>query len=374
MPAMQAQLGFNFSSARKLDQRSVSVVEIIAAALTPSRLVVDVFAVYEDLRFGGNSPLATALHRDIVGKPMRQMVLLLSLVLLTACSGEPPAELARTTPFQLAREHGRFVTVNGMRIFAITMGQGRNVVLIHGHPASTYTWRKVIEPLAGHYRVDAIDLPGYGFSDKPDDAKYGPTWQAQNVIGYLDEEHIARAVLVGNSFGGYVASDAAIESPDRVSALVLIDAAGLPHRGRTPLSMRMLAWPVIGPILRLLPARSLVRRGLQRAVYDPKQITEADVEAYYAPLRTDGGTNALIDRIGKRVSRTRPRLVKTIRAPTLIITGDSDRLVPPRIAQEYHELIHGSELAVFQKTGHLPQEERPQETVAAMVRFIDAHP
>ena len=105
---------------------------------------------------------------------MRPLRLLLAAVLLASCARLPPAELAATTPFGLARTQGRFVAVGGLRVFAITLGQGPDVVLLHGNPASTYSWRRVLEPLAARHRVHAIDLPGYGFSDKPADAPYDP--------------------------------------------------------------------------------------------------------------------------------------------------------------------------------------------------------
>ena len=89
---------------------------------------------------------------------MRPLRLLLATALLASCARVPPAELAATTPFALARTQGRFVEVDGLRVFAITLGRGPDVVLLHGNPASTYSWRKVMEPLAGRHRVHAIDL------------------------------------------------------------------------------------------------------------------------------------------------------------------------------------------------------------------------
>src|SRR5205809_7955635 len=196
---------------------------------------------------------------------MRPLRLLLAAAPLASCARLPPAELAATTPFGLARTRGRFVTVEGLRVFAITLGQGPDVVLLHGNPASTYSWRKVLEPLAARHRVHAIDLPGFGFSDKPADASYDIGWLTTAVLGYLDAERIPRAVFVGNSMGGAVATETAIVEPGRVVALVLLGAAGLPEAETAgpPLSFRMLTWPVIGPVLRALPARGRVRGRLR---------------------------------------------------------------------------------------------------------------
>ena len=287
----------------------------------------------------------------------------------------PPADLARTTSYELAREHGRFVPVAGLRMFAITEGDGRDVVLVHGNPSSTYSWRKVIEPLAARYRVHAIDLPGFGFSDKPADGRYDAAWLEEWLVGYLDAAGVRRAVLVGNSMGGEVATEAAIRHPERVAALVLLGAGGLPeaYANGMPFAFRILTWPVVGPLLRELPARGRVGARLREAVYDPATISEADIDAYYAPLRSAGGSNAFLARV-RLDHPDRTARVRTITAPTLVITGDTDRLVPPATARRYHELISGSELVVLEKTGHLPQEERPERTVAEIVRWTDAHP
>src|SRR2546427_5073862 len=153
---------------------------------------------------------------------MHRLGRIVCLGLLVGCARRQPVELARTTPWATARDHGRYVTVNGLGVFAITLGSGRDVVLLHGNPASTYSWRKVMGPLAARYRVHAIDLPGFGFSDKPD-ASYDTAWLAGAVVGYLDVERIPRAVLVGNSTGGAVATEAAILHRERVAAPVLLD-------------------------------------------------------------------------------------------------------------------------------------------------------
>jgi pimeloyl-ACP methyl ester carboxylesterase len=307
---------------------------------------------------------------------MRKLIVIAATVLAAACGRPTPLELARTTTFELAREHGRHVEIDGLQLFAITLGTGRDVLLLHGNPASTYSWRKVIEPLAEHFRVHAIDLPGYGFSDKPSDATYEVGWHARFVAGYLDAADIERAVLVGNSMGGHVASEVAILFRSRVSALVLIGASGLqsgpPADRELPMAFRIANWPVVGPLVRALPSRPIVANGLRDAVFDASTITEADVDAYYAPLRTKNGLVAFLRRTSLPIDEDRGDIVALIGAPTLVITGDSDRLVPPAIARRYHELIDGSRLVVLERTGHLPQEERPERVVQEIVEFLGA--
>jgi pimeloyl-ACP methyl ester carboxylesterase len=302
-------------------------------------------------------------------------VLALALILpLAACRGPRPQDLAATTPWDLARREGHWVNVDGLRVFAVTVGTGRDVVLVHGDGASSYTWRHVIEPLAQRYRVHAIDLPGYGFSDKPAGAPYDVEWFARQLIGYLDQAGVQKAVLVGNSMGGQVVAETAILAPDRVAGLVLLDAAAPdPEPSDAPLSTRMLAWPVVGPLLRQLPARDRVAERLREIVYDPDRITDVDVDVYYAALRSRGGTRAYLRGLEPRIPPGWADQVAKITAPTLVVSGDSDHVVPPATARRWALLIPDSVLIELGHTGHLPQEEQPQRVTAEIVLWADHH-
>jgi pimeloyl-ACP methyl ester carboxylesterase len=175
--------------------------------------------------------------------------------------------------------------------------------------------------------------------------------------------------------GGTIATETAIEHRGRVAALVLLGSGGLPEArvNGVPLLHRMLTWPVVGPVLRRLPTRGRLAARMRDAVYDPASLTEADIDVYYAAFASDGGGNAYTARL-RREPPDRSARVATITAPTLVVTGDTDRLVPPATARRYHDLIRDSELIVLEQTGHLPQEERPERIVAEIARFVDAHP
>ena len=303
---------------------------------------------------------------------------MLVVMLLATCASPTTQQLFAISKYQLARTKGVYVPVEGLTLFAIQAGSGPDLILVHGNPASTYSWRRVIEPLAQHFRVHAIDLPGYGFSDKPDDARYDVAWFARMLVGYMDAVGIKAAVLVGNSMGGHVATETAILYPKRVAGLALLGASGLREPATSaelPLSFRIATWPVVGSILRALPARSMVRDGLKSSVFDPSIITEDDVDAYYLPLRGENGLDAFLARMSNRaIEPEREHLVANIKAPALVITGDSDHLVDPAVARRYHELIAGSRLVVLENTGHLPQEERPERVVQEIRQlFLPAH-
>jgi pimeloyl-ACP methyl ester carboxylesterase len=292
------------------------------------------------------------------------------------CHGPEPADLLETTTFELARDHGRYVRVDRMNLFAITRGEGPDLILLHGNPASTYSWRFVIEPLAEDFRVHAFDLPGFGFSDKPANAVYTAAWFAKIIDGYMRAEGIEQAVVVGNSMGGEVATEFAALYASKVRALVLLAPAGLPADDpeQLPFAIRAAQWPVLGPIIAALPIRPMIASGLRAGFYDPSIVSEADVDALYLPLRTENGMVAFFTRLGQRVSDRRADLLGLVRAPTLIIVGDSDRLLSPEISRRHHEVIRDSELLEWELTGHLPQEEHPDRVVEEIRRFVADNP
>lgn len=298
----------------------------------------------------------------------------LSTALLCACGQPTPRELAATTSYRLARDHGRYRAADGLQLFSIEVGSGPEVVLLHGNPTSTYTWREIVRPLAQRYRVYAFDFPGFGFSDKPRDASYSTSWLASVVDRYMKAVGIESAILVGSSMGGEIAAEVAVLYAARVRGLVLLAPTGLAIDAgyEQPFLRRLAAWPGLGAWLARLPARRFVRRSLARSVHDPATHDEADIDAYYDPLRSVGGMIGFLGRAGQRPSRSRDGLVRQIRAPTAILVGDHDRRVERAISERYRALIAGSRLKVLERTGHLPQEERPRAVIAEIDLVADA--
>ena len=299
---------------------------------------------------------------------------------LAGCGPLDPVELAAASPWKLLREYGRFIDVDGGRVFNISRGKGTDIVLVHGSIDSVSTWRRVFEPLSQRYRVHALDLPGFGFSGKPAAASYTTEWLAEQLIAYLDASGIERAVLVGNSLGGYVSTEVALLRPARVLALVLLAASGLPEAytddesGEVqPWALKLLRLPLGAALLRLLPIRDLLRQGLLPAYYDSSLLTDERLQIWHAALKTRNGMLAYLTRRGLSVPESRVERVKMLRAPTLILQGDSDRMVPPVTAERYHELLPRSELVMLEQVGHMIQEEQPERVIKEISRWVAAH-
>lgn len=269
-------------------------------------------------------------------------------------------------------QFSKFADLDGLRIHYLDKGEGTPVVLIHGYTSSTYTWKDQFDELSKKYRVIAVDLKGFGFSDKPD-GDYSRRAQGEVVTSLLDRLQIPRAWLVGNSMGGETALNVAVAHPDKVLGLVLIDSAGIKVQGRTSLAPWYLQMPVLGRLLTALALTSdqLVRAGLEKSFFDDSKVTDERVNAYYQPLKTQGG----------QLSATRARAqfelfpiedrIPGIKVPTLIIWGAEDTLIPLEAGRKLNELISGSKLVVFEKCGHVPQEEMPERVLSEIAGFVN---
>lgn len=286
-----------------------------------------------------------------------------------------PADL-NFEEFRAAVPHAsasRFADVNGVRVHYQERGTGDAFVLIHGNNSSAYSWRDVFDELSKEFRVVALDLKGFGFTSKPE-GDYRVETQAALVVGLLDQLGIERATWCGSSMGGGVALAAAINYPQRVGSLILVDASAFEvgRSGGASLAPAYVRWPYIGGAVTALALTrdSLVREGLRKSFYDKSKVTNERVEAYYRPLRTRGGQRAArLVRDQRDFTRIENSLDK-IRRPVLIIWGAQDELILLEDGKRLHSQIAGSQLVVFDNCGHLPQEEMPERFVREVVSFM----
>ena len=268
-------------------------------------------------------------------------------------------------------EYSHFADIDGVRVHYQEKGTGTPLVLLHGFTSSTYSWKDVFEPLSQNFRVIAVDLKGFGFSGKPD-GDYSRRAQATLVGHLLDYLKIEKAWLCGNSMGGEIALNFALQNPQRVGGLILIDSAGVNVTGSGSLAPRYLLLPVVGRVVTALALTSdkLVRQGLEKSFYDQTKVTNERVAFYYRPLKTRGGQLAAVRaRTQANEFPVEPELDR-IRVPTLIIWGAQDALIPLEAGYKINKLIKESKLVVFDSCGHLPQEEMPARVVDEITKFI----
>lgn len=255
---------------------------------------------------------------------------------------------------------------------------GRVLLLVHGFSASTQTWDKWIAALGSEYRMVSLDLPGHGLTVTP--AGYQPTIEgfADYVDAVAEKLKLGKVTVIGSSMGGGTAWQLALRHPARIDALVLVDASGWappPKAGDNgPKIFGLMRNPVIGPFLRRLDNTSMVRQGLQSAFYDPKLADEAMVKRYVDMSRAPNHGEVLLTLMSGRGERTvaTKELLAKIAAPTLILWGRQDNLVAVESATKFNDAIPGSKLIIYDKVGHLPQEEIPVRSASDLRNFLHA--
>ena len=253
---------------------------------------------------------------------------------------------------------------------------GRDVFLLHGFASSTYSWEATAPLLHEQgFHVWALDMKGFGWSDKPEGADYSLLALMEEVNLWLDEMEIENVVFVGNSLGGAIGVLMALEHPEKVGSLVLIDSGGYPKA--KPLVINAAQIPCSGCWMDLFFSRRAVEWNLRRVYHHGDRVDDEVVDAYYDRLRTRHALDAQISlarSIDFTLFETYTRRVPEIRAPTLIIWGENDRWIPLECGYYFRRDIPNSRLVVIPECGHVPQEEYPEVTASLIVDFIEGRP
>lgn len=268
-------------------------------------------------------------------------------------------------------EIGIFRTVNGFATNLHDSGHdpgGGTVLLIHGSGpgvSAWANWRLTIPPLAERYRVIAPDIVGFGYSDHPLDG-YTPRFWLDHVVGVLDSLEIARAHVIGNSFGGSLALGLAIHHPERVDRLVLMGSVGT----------RFELTPGLDAVWGYQPSVESMRELLAIFAFAPHpQIEELAVMRYEASIRP--GVQEAYSRMFPSPRQSSVDALAhgddelaAIAAPTLIVHGREDQVIPLSSSLALHRLIPDSQLHVFGRCGHWTQIEHSDEFAALVMAFL----
>lgn len=277
------------------------------------------------------------------------------------------------------RHEDRYVEVKGKNIRYWAAGAGPALILVHGLACSAEFWQYNIGPLAGDHRVYALDLLGFGRSDK-DVGEFSLRYAALFMADFMEALGIERATLVGNSLGGVICAQFAVQCALRLNKLILVDSAGF-GRELNPF-MRLWSVPAVGSAAFSLYQRAfpLVARWNFR---DPTAVDREWIDGAAAMLRMPGvkETSLGIARLGVDLRGQREQLFRDlhrelgqISAPALIVWGSRDPAVPLAHAYAAQRLIPGSQVRVIDGCGHTPQVERPQEFNRLVLDFLTAPP
>ncbi len=276
-----------------------------------------------------------------------------------------------------------FITVKTpsgpLRLAVMDTGKGRPILLLHGFATSSFTWQGVEPELAKHHRVIAVDLRGFGASDKPIDDHYSIFDQADAIEALIEQENLKDLTIVGHSFGGGVTLALALKSAQQgnpqIRNIVLIDSVA--YKQPIPIFFRLLQVPMLGEVsMALVPPEVAAAQGLRLAYFDHDKITNRAIAEYASALYSPAAKHALAKTVEQLIPPNLEEIAdryNTIRLPALVIWCKDDKVVPSIFARRLKADLPFSELVVFSDCGHMPQEEKPQDTARAIEGFLSRH-
>lgn len=263
-------------------------------------------------------------------------------------------------------------SIAGVRLHVRDTGprEAPTLLLLHGFGASLHTWEPWARRLDSTYRVIRFDLPGSGLSAPDPTDDYTDVRSEQLVLALMDTLHVTKATLIGNSMGGRIAWRFAASHADRVDKLILSAPDGFASPGfvygvaaDVPASLSLMRY--------VLPAW-LLRKSLEPAYADPRSMTDRLAARYHDLLRAPGARDAMLQRMRQTVLTDPVPTLRTITAPTLLLWGERDAMIPVSNSADYLAAIPGARLVKLKNAGHLPFEEMPDVALVPVRAFLAA--
>lgn len=300
-------------------------------------------------------------------------VLVFLLTVTVPVCGSAPDGREREAAGTASAQEFRYQDTIRLRYWERQEGHPYTLLFLHGFGAGSHYWREVAEYFASTVNTIALDLKGFGYSDKPRDGKYRLRDQAEIVKAFIESKNLTNVILVGHSMGGAVALLTHFElPPGTVKGLILLGTAA--YGQQLPNFFHFLRTPVLNQVVpALLPTRLVVKQVLRRVLSDQSKVTEAMIQQYVSYLKTPNAYYAARETAKQIVPDNVDEIIdRTIHLeiPVLIIWGEEDKILALSSGQRLHYDIKGSEFVIIPEAGHNVHEDKPAETIQAMEGFL----
>lgn len=268
-----------------------------------------------------------------------------------------------------ADEQSKFMSIEGFRIHYKDEGSGTPLVLLHGIGSSLHTWDGWTNELKDQFRIIRLDLPGFGLTGTDSSNEYSMKRNTLVLQAFVDQLDLDQYYLAGNSLGGWLAWEYALDYPDQVKKLILIDAAGFITPDNPPKPLRMLQKFKKNPSKGA--PRFAIRKGLKQAYGDKSKITDELVDRYFE-LNNRPGNPLAFYQVATADYYPQTSRMPEITVPVLIMWGSEDKKwIDVSHAYLFQELLPNDQLIIYDGLGHLPMEEEPEPTARDARQFLN---
>ncbi len=249
------------------------------------------------------------------------------------------------------------------------------MILLHGSSSSLHTWDEWTKRLTGKYRVIRFDQIGHGLTGPDPKDCYSAACFVDTVERVANNRGLQKFIVGGNSMGGWVSWEYAKAYPDRLSGMILVDAAGAPQAKpkSLPIGFRVMGMPGINKLATIITPRSLVEKSLYQSVSKSAFITPKEVDLYWELLRHPGNRDATIKRNAARRGLLTPQdeSAPTLNIPTLILWGEKDTLIPVKAVPWFEAHLPDHKTIIYPDTGHLPMQEVAEQSAGDVLNWLE---
>lgn len=246
------------------------------------------------------------------------------------------------------------------------------IILLHGSNSDLHTWGEWSRLLENKYRVIRFDQRGHGLTGPAPDADYSLSAFTEDIELVADHLGLKQFVIAGSSMGGSIAVNYALEKPESLLGMVLVNAGGAPIQrdGPLPLGFRILRMPLVKDLAKYFTPRFIFERSLLQSVSKTDFVTDEEIDRYWELARYPGNLSATMKRATYSHEPFSTSRVGNILLPTLVLWGDEDTLIPVAAGDWYTEHLPNSVFIHYKGVGHIPHQEIPYESINDLENWL----
>lgn len=272
----------------------------------------------------------------------------------------------------LENEDSKYIKIDGMEVHYKREGSGFPIVLVHGTSSILQTWDSwTVELVKQNFEVIRMDLPAFGLTGSNSKNDYSIPYYVSFIDSFVTSLGIDSFHLAGNSLGGLIVWEYAIDYPNKLGKLILLDPAGIKRNADDDITIfdKITKYKFVTNNLKNIGTKYLVKKGLKDVYVDDSKITAEKIKIYQTATLRKGNRDAFIHRMDV-VDQPRTDLLKDIKTPTLILWGKEDLLIDVKYAEEFRQNMPNASLIIYDEVGHVPMEEIPIQSVNDVVQFL----